>query len=73
MSSGFAWITSAVPPFVNTEFAPSPIVTRGSATVTFAVPFAFTVKFGMSPLCGPLRIIQPVVLHVGIEVAALAW
>ena len=31
----------------------SPIVTPGAITVVFAVPSAATVKFGMSPACGP--------------------
>jgi len=51
-SSALAWIISAVPPFANTEFGPSPSVTAESVTVNFAVPFGFTVKFGISPACG---------------------
>ena len=39
-------------------------------TVVLAVPFAFTVKFFMSPACGPSWIFQPVMFHVGIEMTA---
>ena len=49
MSSPFAWMTSAVPPPVKSDVLPGPKLTRGSVTVTFAVPSDFTVKFFMSP------------------------
>lgn len=51
-SSGLAWITSDVPPLAKTELLPSPSVTAEFSTMTFAVPFGFTLKFGISPACG---------------------
>lgn len=51
-SSALAWITSAVPPLANTELLPSPRVTAEFSTVSLAVPFGLTVKFGISPACG---------------------
>src|SRR5262249_30638711 len=52
MSSGPAWMTSAVPPLVNTELASVPSDTRGSFTTRVALPSASTVKLFMSPACG---------------------
>ena len=46
------------------------MVTPGATTVAFAVPSAATVKFGMSPGVRAFRILQAVMLHVRIEVAA---
>lgn len=49
ISSGFAWITRAVPPLENTEWLLSSKFTRGFDSVSFAVPSSLTVKFGISP------------------------
>ena len=46
------------------------MVTPGATTVAFAVPSAATVKFGMSPACGPSGFMQAVMLHVRIKVPA---
>lgn len=59
MSSALAWMTRAVPPFEYSEFGPSLRFTRGSTIDAFDVPLAFTVKFGISPACGPSGLFRP--------------
>ena len=54
MSSGFAWMTNAVPPLTNREWSPSPKFTRGSKSVSFAVPSALTVSSACHPHATPL-------------------
>ncbi len=51
-SSGFAWITSAVPPSWKSEFAPSPSVAPSIVKLVLALPFWPTIKFGKSPTWG---------------------
>jgi len=46
----------AVPPLLNSEWAPSPRVTSLSSTVASALPFASTVKFPQYRRSGGLRI-----------------
>ena len=68
MSSAFAWITSAVPPLVNTECAsPSASGMPGAVTVAFALPFSSTVKFGMSPAWAPSGFCMPCFLLSGLK------
>ena len=70
MSSAFAWITSAVPPLLKIEWLSSPIVTPGATTVAFAVPLRPHREIRHVAGVRAFRILQAVMLHVRIEVAA---
>ena len=68
MSSAAAWIISAVPPLAKIELGAVGLsVTRGSMTVPLAVPSAPTVKFGMSPACGPSGFSMPCFFMSGLK------
>jgi hypothetical protein len=54
---------------VKTEVGPSRSVIPGAYHVAVERPEASTVKFGMSPACGPCGLSRPVLLLPGIEVA----
>ena len=49
ISSALAWMTSAVPPLLNSEWASAPRFTSLFPSLASALPFASIVKFGMSP------------------------
>jgi hypothetical protein len=66
-SSAFSWITSAVPPPVNTECGPSSSVMPGATTLAVEPPLASTVKFGMSPAWGPCGLSAPCCLCSGLK------
>src|SRR6185503_4861595 len=67
MSSAFSWMTSDVPPFEKSPLAASPNMTRVSVNVAFAVPLALTVKFSMSPACGPFGFFRPCIFESGLK------
>src|SRR6185369_13213302 len=66
-SSALAWTTSAVPPLLKTERLSSPISAFRFASVAFAVPSCFTVKFNISPACGPSGFCKPCFLLSGLK------
>src|ERR1700676_1397213 len=66
-SSAFAWITSDVPPLLNSEWLSLPSVTSLFSALKCALPSAPTVKLGLSPAWWPSGFSNPCFLPSGLK------